>query len=701
MRCNRVTCLLLTTLLSATGAWAGRAVLTDFESQLYLQRTGEGMEPGCAVERSDECAHSGEHAARIAYDFVAKDGRQYVALGLSLEMAGQVSSVSAWFRGDESGLPIVLRITDAGGEVHQYRWRRLDFTGWRELTVELRDPVVVYGGDENRAIDWPVRLTQVIIDHGSNPVKGVVCVDDITYSTDASADQFVTATIRGTEPGNVYVMERRPPRLIAEVHNGAADTDVEGEVETTLIGPDDERVAVRTADCRLAAGQRLALEEVLLEPSRAGLYELEVALKAGGTGRVLATAPICVLPDEGSTAPDPASPFGACTHFAQGKGRLPDTMQLLARAGVKWLRDECSWAAVEKERGVYTFPEITERYLTAAREYGIAPLIIFDYGNPLYDEGNAPASDEAQHAFGEYCFQMVQRFKHLCKHWEVYNEPNIRFWKPEPDPPAYARLLKVAYAAAKRADPECTVAGICTAGTDLKFIRAVLEESGPASMDALSIHPYRYPRSPEASDFVGEVTRARDLLSEYGGGERPVWLTEIGWPTHVGERGLSEEAAARMLVRMYVQAMSLPFVGPVVWYDFQNDGMKAEYNEHNFGLIRWDDFSAKAGYLAYRMMTRALEGKSFSRRLALGDESAYAYLFEGKGEATVVAWHVPPDGQPEGDTGRAVALELGAGEFQVSSMTGEIEQMAAEDGTLRLELSPSPVFVRKKGQVQL
>lgn len=694
MRACYVVPLLIASLHACPAAWGESAVLTDFESPVQLRRTGEGMEPRCAVERSDACAHSGEHAARIAYDFVAKGGRQYVALGLSLEMAGHVTAVSAWFLGDGSRLPVVLRLTDAGNEVHQYRWGALDFTGWRELRADLENPLVVYGGDENKAIDWPVRLTQVIIDHGPNPAKGVVCVDDISYETDAQPGDFVTATVQGTEPGNVYVMGRRPPRLAIEVRNGAAEGPIRGDLEASLVGPDGGRTTLRRAPCALDPGERLALDEIDLKPPRAGLCQLEVALQMEGEQRTLTTAPICVLPNEGDHTLDPGSPFGACTHFAQGKGRLPDTIQLMARAGIKWLRDECTWGTVERERGVYTFPEITEQYLAAAREHGITPLIIFDYGNRLYDDGNAPASDEAQAAFGEYCFQMVQRFKGLCKHWEVYNEPNIGFWKPKPDPQAYARLLTIAYAAAKRADPECTVVGVCTAGTNLTFIRAVLEAVGPDFMDALSIHPYRYPRSPEASNFVGDVTGAHDLLAEFGGQDQRVWLTEIGWPTQVGQRGLPEDASARMLVRMYVQAMSLPFVGPVIWYDFQNDGLNAEYNEHNFGLIRWDDFSAKAGYLAYRMMTRALQGRSFERRVDLADDAAYAYLFRADEQVTLVTWYVPPDGKPEDDRRHPVTLNVGATSAEVSSISGEIEHVATEDGVLRLELGPSPVFIR-------
>ena len=36
-------------------------------------------------------------------------------------------------------------------------------------------------------------------------------------------------------------------------------------------------------------------------------------------------------------------------------------------------------------------------------------------------------------------------------------------------------------------------------------------------MDALSVHPYRYPRSPEESGFVREMTDCHHLIQSYDG----------------------------------------------------------------------------------------------------------------------------------------------------------------------------------------
>jgi hypothetical protein len=380
---------------------------------------------------------------------------------------------------------------------------------------------------------------------------------------------------------------------------------------------------------------------------------------------------------------DATSPFGACTHFAQGKGRLSVNLELLSRMGARWLRDEASWGAIEREKGRYTFPPAFDAYIQAAPRYGIEPYLIFDYGNSLYDGGRSPASREAISAFAEYAYQLVQRYKGSCRFWEVYNEPNIGFWSPKPNAKDYAVLLRAASMAAKRADPHCTVIGMCTAGTDLAFIEEVLKQNVMDAVDGISIHPYRYPKAPEESDFVGELTRCKALLDRYGGKEKSLWLTEVGWPTQNDARGVSEEASANYLARMYVQAMSLPFVRTTFWYDFQNDGTNPTYNEDNFGLIR-SDFTPKAGYVAYRMMTEALAGKRFVRRLPL-PEPLYAYEFAAGGERAIAAWCARGSG--------GALLRLNAPAVDVSDVHCRYSRLATRDGILSLALSEAPVFL--------
>ncbi|MDH7571334.1 MAG: glycosyl hydrolase, partial [Armatimonadota bacterium] len=554
-----------------------------------------------------------------------------------------------------------------------------NWQGWREVSIPLQQPTAHWGGDGNGALNFPLRLQSILVDSRVQPACGILYLDDLAYRSAGGSLEFVQVTFHSDRPGGV-AWGREPSQFRVTARNLLLDLpqDVEMVLTTAPLGGPaaEER---RRFSLGPASERTFAYRPAV---SGYGLYQVRVVLCAGAAQRE-ALFSFARLPRRSVDAPDVETPFGVCTHFAQGKGKLPLSLELMAGMGARWLRDEAHWSAIEREKGVYTFPLAFDGYLRAAPQYGIRPLVIFDYGNALYDGGAAPASREAVSAFADYAYQLVRRYRNHCRHWEVYNEPNIGFWKPRPDPRAYARLLRATYMAAKRADPGCTVVGVCTAGTDLSYIEAVLKEGGLDYMDALSIHPYRYPRAPEESRFVDALEQCRALLERYGGGGKPIWITEVGWPTHHDARGVSEETAADYLVRTYVQAMSLPFVQGVFWYDFQNDGTDPTNNEHNFGLIRLD-FTPKAGYVAYGMMTRALAGKRFTRRLPVADP-VYAYEFAGERSRTVAAWSAVGKG--------SLTLQLDARVVEVWDVRGRCERRQVREGLLTLEVTGAPLFV--------
>jgi hypothetical protein len=141
--------------------------------------------------------------------------------------------------------------------------------------------------------------------------------------------------------------------------------------------------------------------------------------------------------------------------------------------------------------------------------------------------------------------------------WEVWNEPNLpeNNADGEVDPQAYARLLIASAAAIRGADPEATVLSgglYMGAGQPVDGYLASIygDPDGytasefSEAFDGLAIHPYAATGRGAALTFGGpelvekRTEEAREALdtarAALGGGSdsaRPLWVTELGWPT--------------------------------------------------------------------------------------------------------------------------------------------------------------------------
>src|ERR1700749_2272870 len=102
---------------------------------------------------------------------------------------------------------------------------------------------------------------------------------------------------------------------------------------------------------------------------------------------------------------------GVCTHFGQNKGDVQANLSLIQQLGVGSIRDEVFWQGVEHERGHYPIPRNSDYFVNAAAAAGLKPLLSLDYGNPLYDRGDKPTSDEAIEAYARYAEFVVRHFQ--------------------------------------------------------------------------------------------------------------------------------------------------------------------------------------------------------------------------------------------------------------------------------------------------
>ncbi len=388
--------------------------------------------------------------------------------------------------------------------------------------------------------------------------------------------------------------------------------------------------------------------------------------------------------------------MGVCTHLSKNGMTTADSQKYvdLARmGGASFWRDELPWSVVEPAKGQYYFPESADAAVDYTLSIGLEPLFILDYGNANY--GTDVTTDEWLEGYLGYVRAMVTHFKGRIKYYEVWNEWNVgvggldKQYRDQPE--LYARLLVATYKVIKEIDPEITVIGGVVAGGVESWIEGMLQYPGAfESMDVFSFHTYSDGKSLEEHDYLKQFQTVINLLEKYGNGEKkPIWMTETGWPTHIGLKSSTEEFSAANLVRLYTWALANPdIVDKVFWYDLHNDGVLPEEIESSYGLLRnWAEvvpMAAKKSYVAMCAMNAILADAEYVGTFELG-RGIYAYRFLKDGKDLLVAW-------VDGECKNMVA-SIGDNHMIVTDMYGNSSALTPVNGKVSLFLSDSPIYI--------
>ncbi len=125
----------------------------------------------------------------------------------------------------------------------------------------------------------------------------------------------------------------------------------------------------------------------------------------------------------------------------------------------------------------------------------------------------------------KYIYETVLQYKRKITYWEIISESNSCLV-----PEDYVDLLKIAYQAAKKANPDCKIVGIASTsdmgGKPLPYTRKVLELGGWQYLDVVSIHMYG--NQPPEIHFGGEdniYNMIKDICAKHGK-KVQVWNTE-------------------------------------------------------------------------------------------------------------------------------------------------------------------------------
>lgn len=341
--------------------------------------------------------------------------------------------------------------------------------------------------------------------------------------------------------------------------------------------------------------------------------------------------------------------LGVNIHFTNPR---PGEMEMLAAAGFRWVRMDFTWAETELRVGEYNFAAY-DRLMAALDRFGIRALLILDYGNPLYDQGLAPYTEEGRKAFARWAVAAALQYKDRGVLWEVWNEPNLRqFWKPQPNAQHYARLARQTCEAIHQAVPGSLCMGPATSRIPLDFIGQCFDNGLLNVWDAVSVHPYRA-QAPETA--LPEYENLRQLMRRHtsDGPLKPVISGEWGFSSISTE--MTPERQGDYLARQFLANLSAQI--PIsIWYDWRDDGIDPKEKEHHFGTVgfqyhagRDPVYDPKPAWLAARQLTSELNGYRFEKRLPLDNIEDFALVFTKGPERKAAVWTI-------GEPGRETAV---------------------------------------------
>ncbi len=354
---------------------------------------------------------------------------------------------------------------------------------------------------------------------------------------------------------------------------------------------------------------------------------------------------------------------GMCLQVKFAQGQPLQDLQMVKELGVKWVREEIAWSAIEQQPGVYSlFPDALNLRLDFYQKNKISVIFIMAYENSVaYPNSNeSPNHFVNEVAFGNYVAYMATQLSASGVHFaiELWNEPhNSAFaqsehfggnWQGAPPSLWVDHYVKMANEAVKRVKAIDPTIKMMT-NDDMWVVHYHFLEKGlPQALDGFSVHPYTGGSPPElaAVKFDTDWTRPYQVvdqdqsfesavrrLKEQGlkklGKKPTIWVTEWGWRVGGGSPtgALTESRIAEYLPRAFILAANAG-VESMCWFSSM-DGPDGPMG------LKTNDGRKRPAYGAFLKLSRTLGKTKFICELKQPDNKKNIRSFAFRKEKSV------------------------------------------------------------------
>ncbi|MBI1934973.1 beta-galactosidase [Candidatus Woesearchaeota archaeon] len=299
-------------------------------------------------------------------------------------------------------------------------------------------------------------------------------------------------------------------------------------------------------------------------------------------------------------------------------GRLVEHM---IDIGADALRLDFTWTNIEPNEGQFTF-QAYDNVVSLLDSAGVRILPVLTYGNPWSNTVNdAKRLPDDIFYYQRYAAETVKHFrdfKFKIPMWQLWNEPNVPVhWKPKPDPLEYSTILHAGFIGIKYEDPGAVVVLSGLSGNGMEpnrhdlvppesrvpanFIEDIYKLGMSRYFDVVAVHPYTNPVAEDEriGRLMGRIFQTYDVMRSYGDGDKPIWLTEMGWP----ELWYSNQDVLAEWLRTVYSLQNRGYIFdkmPVFWYTLRDIiNPLPTSDDRKFGLLR-ADYSKTESYNAYK-----------------------------------------------------------------------------------------------------
>ena len=333
----------------------------------------------------------------------------------------------------------------------------------------------------------------------------------------------------------------------------------------------------------------------------------------------------------------PAKFWGAVPQSSLGF----EQYQRVHRGGVDTIRLPINWGAAQASEGAAFDWSLTDSQIAAASRAGIE-VLPFLAGIPAWAErlvpvgggvmvpAKLPVKGKVKAGWIAFCQAAVARYGsngsfwaenpdvpfRPLRNWQIWNEPNFKFFVHKPSPTEYGQMVKISSNAIKATDRRAKVilAGLFAwpRGGNSKtanhnwFASDFLEglyrgvPGIAAKFDGVALHPY----SAKYQLLTPQIEEVRDVMKKRGDAGTGIWITELGWSSQPRTAGNSFAKGVNGQAQQLKGAFSLLKKNQRKWkvqrvYWFSIDDVGAACNFCDGSGLFGPGFTPKKSWYAY------------------------------------------------------------------------------------------------------